>query len=1452
MSIIYSYPEQGALNANDMLIGTSTEVVGGKQKNITRNFSIKQISDFIGAGDSVFNPAASDFQIGVFNQGGTKLTGSIMSQNAYPNGSLITITGGLTATGNISTPANLSATGIITLGSNQNLISLNSQTRLNGPILDTTGTIGALNQVLLSDSTGVVRWQNYEAGLTYEGTWDATNNTTNGLANAPALISGQGTSGHFYIVNIGGNVDLDGNNSWSVGDWAIFLDEGSQPASWQKIDNSSEITGSGTANTMSMWTNTTTLNDSLISQNAGATVVSVNGDLKVKDTIQATTGPSTGLKLKGNGTGGVEIMSADGFTDGKIRLNCSDNSHGVTLQSPPHISGATYTLVLPTTSGVTGDVLTSGGVTPSQLTWTTPTTGTVTGTGTTSTLPIWSDGTAGLLGDSIMSYAGTVISVNGDFSTQGLEVNKYLKDGAGSNGADGFVLTSTTSGTDREILWVDPTTIGDIYTFGSSTDPLVSANVRLDLDATTGSDSFVTLIGSGVAITQASDAVTFTVPAGDIYTLGSSTDGSNVKLNLDAASTADSAITLTGAGGLTVAQTNNIVTLTAPAGSDTTYTLAAGAKNVNSVPLNLTPSTGSDTTVNLTEGTGITLTRNAAGDDVTITTTAAIGSFLPIGGGTLTGALSGTSAAFSTTVSATTFTGDLNGTINTLTTAVTQLPAINNTTIATTAFANAAATAAAGVTSVATANADLITIAGTGSGPYTGAVTATAKTAAVSSSSDNLATGTQIQAAIDLALTGALTFKGTFDAATGAIVGSSPTEYLYNCPGGAGTRVAVTIGDLYIASTGGAFYCDTASQYALNVGDEVIATATAAADSSVKAGWSVVPSQSAGGPFLELAGGTMTGNTIHNDSVRSIYGTGSDLQIYHDGSNSYIQDTSGTGDLRIDTSIFKLRSANGGETMIRAFEDGAVILSHNNYDKIGTTSTGIAVTGNGVFTGGLSGTTGVFSSSLSATNATLAGNITFSGTADRELIGSTDQNLIIRANPSTGVSSQGIKLYNRTSLDMSVAEGGGIYFHGYGATPNVRTGTAAYSLAVTSAGNIIQEPISGAGTVTGTGTQNYVTKWSNAGGTAIGNSLIFDNGTSVGIGTSVFPYNPTISTTASSSSPLNTLAVQTTDVLEGTTGTILYTGLGASTGNTYGSIRAFADGGTVNADLALQVGSGSVGIGTTSPDYKLHVEDTSPIIAAQSTGANNTRLLLSAENDAVYIGSTYSTNNMPMYFTQAGTSSGVKRMTIAASGNVGIGTDSPDTLLNINGLAPIMTIEDSSISIGNETIMGRIDFKQNDDSGSGTGVSGSIYSISNSSTGQGSGLAFNTGTPGSTSERMRITSLGGISFGTGGTNYGSNPQVLTSNGDGPPTWEDAGGGLPTKTVVNTTGFNNPTVNLGVVITSTSTAYVDVYVDGVYQNKNTYTLSIGSPNGILTLNSSAIFPTGVSIETVTTT
>lgn len=402
MSIIYSYPEQGALNANDMLIGTSAEKVGGKQKNITRNFSVQQIADFINGGTGFIDPIASDFQIPVFNQEGKKITGSIMSQNIYPNGSAITITGSLTTTGAISTASDLTASGVVSLGSQNNLISLNSITKLGGPIKDAAGTLGNVNQILLSNGSGNVIWQNYEAGLTYEGTWDANANTTNGLSNSPALLQGVGVSGHFYIVNVEGTTSLGpGLNDWHVGDWAVFLDEGGQPASWQKIDNTSVLTGSGTANTLAMWTDTETLNDSLLSQDAGATKVIVDGL----------------LEIKGDGTS----------QDGRIKLNCWNNNHGVTIQSPPHSAAQSWTWILPQTTGGANDVLTTDGNTPSQLSWTTPTTP-VTGTGTENYVTKWSNGGTGIE-DSTIFDNGTNVGIGTTSPSTQLEISKDSDDG---------------------------------------------------------------------------------------------------------------------------------------------------------------------------------------------------------------------------------------------------------------------------------------------------------------------------------------------------------------------------------------------------------------------------------------------------------------------------------------------------------------------------------------------------------------------------------------------------------------------------------------------------------------------------------------------------------------------------------------------------------------------------------------------------------------------------------------------------------------------------------------------------------------------------------------------------------------------------------------------------------------------------------------------------------------
>jgi hypothetical protein len=86
------------------------------------------------------------------------------------------------------------------------------------------------------------------------------------------------------------------------------------------------------------------------------------------------------------------------------------------------------------------------------------------------------------------------------------------------------------------------------------------------------------------------------------------------------------------------------------------------------------------------------------------------------------------------------------------------------------------------------------------------------------------------------------------------------------------------------------------------------------------------------------------GDLSFADSVKAIFGAGSDLQIYHDGSNSYISDQ-GTGNLKILANDFRIKNAADTESLIQANQDGEVYLYYNNGVKLQTTDTGIDVTG---------------------------------------------------------------------------------------------------------------------------------------------------------------------------------------------------------------------------------------------------------------------------------------------------------------------------------------------------------------------------------------------------------------------------------------------------------------------------------------------------------------------------
>jgi hypothetical protein len=66
--------------------------------------------------------------------------------------------------------------------------------------------------------------------LSYQGTWDASTNT-------PTLTSSVGVKGYYYVVSVAGTTNLNGITDWQIGDWAVY-----NGTAWQKVDNTDSVT----------------------------------------------------------------------------------------------------------------------------------------------------------------------------------------------------------------------------------------------------------------------------------------------------------------------------------------------------------------------------------------------------------------------------------------------------------------------------------------------------------------------------------------------------------------------------------------------------------------------------------------------------------------------------------------------------------------------------------------------------------------------------------------------------------------------------------------------------------------------------------------------------------------------------------------------------------------------------------------------------------------------------------------------------------------------------------------------------------------------------------------------------------------------------------------------------------------------------------------------------------
>ena len=97
-----------------------------------------------------------------------------------------------------------------------------------------------------------------------------------------------------------------------------------------------------------------------------------------------------------------------------------------------------------------------------------------------------------------------------------------------------------------------------------------------------------------------------------------------------------------------------------------------------------------------------------------------------------------------------------------------------------------------------------------------------------------------------------------------------------------------------------------------------------------------------------------SGGISLGDDVFLNLGDSSDLQLYHDGSNSYIKDN-GTGTIFYRSGTQTFQNAAGSKTMAIFNAANSVDLNYNNNTKFQTTNTGVSVTGNVVASGNVSG-----------------------------------------------------------------------------------------------------------------------------------------------------------------------------------------------------------------------------------------------------------------------------------------------------------------------------------------------------------------------------------------------------------------------------------------------------------------------------------------------------------------
>ncbi len=618
-----------------------------------------------------------------------------------------------------------------------------------------------------------------------------------------------------------------------------------------------------------------------------------------------------------------------------------------------------------------------------------------------------------------------------------------------------------------------------------------------------------------------------------------------------------------------------------------------------------------------------------------------------------------------------------------------------------------------------------------------------------------------------------------------------------------------------------------------------------------------------------FAGLATTANMTFGDNGKAIFGAGSDLQIYHDGTRSLVRDV-GTGDLVAQGNNLSLQDVFS-ENYLTAVSNGAVTLYHNGLAKLATTSTGIDVTG-----------------TVTADGLTVDGTATIDGGASANTVLTLDSStantyLKITDSNSTngtfiGATTNDLNFYPNNTLSAKFASGGDISFYeDTGTTAKFHWDAAAESLGIgtdpsSSYSNTLVADQGG--NYTGLHNQAAILVRASTGTAGVGNhqgAISFSQGTGQaaisgvqegsdndvlglafwthdsGTGTAAAVERMRIDssgalglgTTPPSTNSHPQMFIGTESVILGSSsgaldiGNNLYYNSGwkyRTTGaaalqdfDASGNIVFYrASSGTANAAVTLnesmRIGSSGLvtvkgsGAGSVSDHFRIESSDTESKLAfVNTTGngaitqtggamrfmtntANIERMRLDASG-VLYIGSGHLTNapsdgviaaayadgynnaggDLEFYggrstgdnaggeikfFTGAAGSPGTqinshtRRMTINADGNVGIGSTSPATKLEVAGTTPVIRLTDSRLLDNpnwDNVSLGSVQFYTSDTSSPGARVGAEIeaFADGDSASAPNFNLLFKTATnTGTATEKLRIDKDGRVGIGT--------------------------------------------------------------------------------------------------------